>query len=72
MASLPKWYVDFPTYQYEEDIQQVAKDAGLTIVDSAFQGENKQCKDAPKLSVIGAKPKAKAKTKRKGKDDGSK
>ena len=72
MASLPVWYVEFPLYQYEEDVQKVAKEEGLKILDSSFQGENKQCKDAPKLTVIGAKPKAKAKTKKKGTSDGSK
>ena len=45
------WYVDFPTYQYCEDVKQVAKDNGLKIVDSAYRGAESQCDNPPKLTL---------------------
>ena len=45
------WYVNFPTFQYNEDVKELARKAGLRIVDAKFQGKNKQCEDAPKLTV---------------------
>lgn len=52
------WYVEFPTYQYNEDVKELARKNNLKIVDAIFQGENEQCEEAPKLTLIGEKPKS--------------
>lgn len=49
------WYVEFPTYQYNEDVKELARKNNLKIVDAIFQGENEQCEEAPKLTLIGEK-----------------
>ena len=46
------WYVEFPTYQYKEDVKALARKADLRIVDAKFQGDKKQCAKAPKLTPI--------------------
>ncbi len=55
MSKSKIWYVDFPTYQYKEDVKSIAKAKGLRVIDSKFKGEDKQCTNAPKLAVIGSK-----------------
>ena len=45
------WYVEFPTYRYKEDVKELAQRNNLKIVDATFQGENKQCEKAPKLTL---------------------
>jgi len=45
------WYVEFPTYRYEEDVKATARKAGLKVVDAKFKGDNKQCANAPKLTL---------------------
>ena len=45
------FYVEFPTFRYEEDAKAVAAKNGLRIVDAAFQGKNEQCKNVPKLTL---------------------
>lgn len=62
MAVRKIWYVDFPTYQYNEDVVALAKAAGLSVVDARFDNGDGE-KDVPKLTIKGAKPKAKAKPK---------
>lgn len=52
MAKTNIWYVEFPTYKYKEDVKELARKAGLKIVDAKFQGKNKQCENAPKLTKI--------------------
>jgi hypothetical protein len=47
------WYVKFPTDMYVENVKEVAKANGLKIIDAKFQEDNKQCDNAPKLTVIG-------------------
>lgn len=47
------WYVNFPTFQYVEDVKDLARRNNLKIVDAVFQGNNKQCDNPPKLTVIG-------------------
>ena len=47
------WYVEFPTHRYNEDVKALAVEAGVKIIDAKFKGNNKQCKNAPKLSVKG-------------------
>ncbi len=49
------WYVNFPTFQYVADVKDLARRNNLKIVDAVFQGENKQCENAPKLTLIGEK-----------------
>jgi hypothetical protein len=38
---------------YVENVKEVAKANGLKIIDAKFQEDNKQCENAPKLTVIG-------------------
>jgi hypothetical protein len=46
------WYVNFPTYLYKENVKQLAKENNLKIIDAQFQGMNKQCENAPKLTLV--------------------
>lgn len=43
------WYVEFPTYQYNEDVKELAREKGLTVIDAQFD-DGKGVKDAPKLT----------------------
>lgn len=52
------WYVNFPTFQYKENVKELAIKNGLKIIDAQFQGDNEQCKNAPKLTLIKADKKA--------------
>ena len=45
------WYVEFPTFQYNEDVKELARKNNLKIIDARFQGDNKQCEKAPKLTL---------------------
>ena len=45
------WYVNFPTFQYKENVKEIAIKNNLKIIDARFQGENKQCEKAPKLTL---------------------
>ena len=49
------WFLEFPTFQYNEDVKDLARKNNLKIIDSRFQGENKQCDNAPKLTKAGEK-----------------
>ncbi len=49
------WFVEFPTYQYKEDVKSLAKANDLEIVDMKFKESiNPELvvatKDAPKLT----------------------
>ena len=46
------WYVEFPTFQYNEDDKELARKNNLKIIDAIFQGDNKQCDKPPKLTKI--------------------
>ena len=47
------WYVEFPTFQYNEDVKALAKERGLTIIDAKFDyGDG--VKDPPELTLKGA------------------
>ena len=46
------WYVEFPTFQYNEDVKDLARKNNLKIIDSRFQGDNKQCDKPQKLTKI--------------------
>ena len=46
------WYVEFPTFQYNEDVKDLARKNNLQIIDAIFQGDNKQCDKPPKLTKI--------------------
>ena len=54
MAKDKIWYVEFPTYQYNEDVKQLAKKNGLKIIDAQFDAGDGE-KDVPKLTKIGDK-----------------
>jgi hypothetical protein len=45
------WYVEFPTFQYKEDVKELAKKHGLKIVDVQFKGEDDGAK-GPKLTKL--------------------
>lgn len=45
------WYVNFPTFQYKENVKELAIKNGLKIIDARFQGDNEQCEKAPKLTL---------------------
>ena len=47
------WYVEFPTFQYNEDVKTLAKERGLTIIDAKFD-EGDGVKDPPALTLKGA------------------
>lgn len=36
MENRKAWLVDFPTYQYNEDVKELARKAGLIIYDKQF------------------------------------
>ena len=46
------WYVDFPTYQYKEDVKSLAKERGLKLIDSRFDAGDGMA-NPPKLTRIG-------------------
>jgi len=46
-----KWFVEFPTHRYVEDVKALARKAGLKIVDARYQGKEPQPEDAPKLTL---------------------
>ena len=43
------WYVDFPTYQYNEDVQELAKASGARILDARF--DDGTGSELPKLTL---------------------
>ena len=47
------WYVEFPTFQYNEDVKALAKERGLTIIDAKFD-DGDGVKDPPELTLKGA------------------
>jgi len=56
MNQLKPWFVAFPTYQYNENVKEVARAGGFKIVDAKFQGKTPQSPDVPKLTVKTKKP----------------
>ena len=52
------WYVEFPTYQYNEDVKALAREKGLTIIDAQFD-DGKGFKEVPKLTKKKAEKEAK-------------
>ena len=44
--------MEFPTYQYNEDVKELAKKNGLKIIDAQFDAGDGE-KDVPKLTKIG-------------------
>jgi hypothetical protein len=53
------FYVAFPLSQYNEDVREIAKERGLTIVDAKHQGVNLQMQNPPKLTLKESKPSSK-------------
>jgi hypothetical protein len=53
------FYVAFPLSQYNEDVREIAKERGLTIVDAKYQGVNLQMANPPKLTIKESKPSSK-------------
>lgn len=50
MASPAIWYVEFPTYRYNEDVKALAKEHGLRICDAAFDAGD-GATDVPELTL---------------------
>ncbi len=50
------WYVGFPTYRYNEDVQALAAENGLRILNARFDAGD-GAKDVPTLTVKGDKQK---------------
>lgn len=51
----PIWYVEFPLYQYNEDVKALAKSAGLRVIDAQFDvGDG--VGNAPLLTKAGEVP----------------
>ena len=48
---MKKWVIEFPTYQYKQDVKALAKENGLKIVDARYQGNEPQCDNAPSLTL---------------------
>lgn len=44
------WYIEFPTFQYNEDVKALASKAGLKIVDAQFYNEDLAADKTPKLT----------------------
>lgn len=49
------WYVKFPLSLYNEDVKSIARQFKLKIIDSQYQENNKQCDNAPILTIVGEK-----------------
>lgn len=52
---MKKWFVEFPTYQYNEDVKELAVKNGLKVVDAQF--DDGSGVDGPKLTKKGEKAK---------------
>lgn len=52
----PIWYVAFPLSQYRGDVKAMAVNAGLRIVDAAFDAGD-GAKNTPALELVNAPPK---------------
>ena len=46
------WFVEFPTFQYKEDVVELARKNGLEIVDKKYDNGNGETK-VPKLTKKG-------------------
>ncbi len=60
MADIRKiWLVEFPTYQYKEDVKLLARQANLKVVDAKFgktiNPELVEVEKAPKLTKLPVK-----------------
>ena len=58
------WYVEFPTFKYNEDVKVIASKAGLKVIDVKFYDEEKAADKTPKLT----KKKEESKSKEEKKD----
>lgn len=46
-----KWFVEFPTFRYTQDVKTLARKADLRVVDAKFQGKETNPSTAPKLTL---------------------
>ena len=51
------WYLKFPTYQYNENAVQLAKEAGFRIIDAKYADGQKSDAGHPVVTVKGESPK---------------
>jgi hypothetical protein len=56
MAKVKVWFVEFPTFQYNEDVVALAKKNDLIIIDARFKGDAlyEEAPSVPKLTKKGA------------------
>jgi len=54
---MEKWYIEFPTLKYKEDVVTLAKENNLEIVDAKFNGgEVSKGEKFPKLTLKKEEP----------------
>jgi hypothetical protein len=53
------WYVDFPTYRYNEDVSALARQNGLTVIDAAATVSRDGATDKPPALTLKAEYKPK-------------
>jgi len=51
------WYLKFPTHQYNEDVNALAKEAGFKIIDARFAEGKESDVGFPRVTVKGESPK---------------
>lgn len=56
------WYVDFPTYRYNEDVPTLARQNGLTVIDAAATVSRDGATDKPPALTLKAEYKPKPET----------
>lgn len=49
MSKAKIWYVEFPTYQYNENVKELATKNGLRVIDALFDAGDGE-KEVPKLT----------------------
>ena len=64
------WYIEFPTFKYNEDVKALAAKAGLKIVDAQFYDEDLAAEKTPKLTKKKDESKSKEEKKDESKNEG--
>ena len=57
MSALKNWYVEFPTYRYNEDVTALAQQGGLAIIDAALVPESAHVNVGDNLPALTLKAK---------------
>lgn len=51
-----KWFIEFPTYRYNENVRALAAKNGLNIVDAKYKNDPIGNFEAPKVPKLTLKP----------------